>query len=239
MRKGLTDCLPRRLYLALFSVLAGAGLVLMVLRPVSAAPTEEDIPQSAPAPRHVKARPEAAPAQQSEAAPDSPAAAPGPAAPGSAAAEPSDNPASAAAGPEAAPASAAAPTAPAGHKFFPYTIRSGDTLETIADIFGVQVADITRYNRRIADGDLMAGDTSRRPNPFATREAELNSEVERLSIEKEEATRKADQSGNALTSLHSELDAAASTNANYEHDLHTLPWWRAAAWTAEIGRAHV
>lgn len=125
-------------------------------------------------------------------------------------------------------------TAIPSHKYFPYTIRSGDTLEGIADIFGVQVADITHANRRLTDDNLLAGDTIRIPNPFLTRENELNAKVERLSIDKEEAERKAEQATNALASLHSQLEAAAESNAHYEHDLHSLPWWRAAAWAAAI-----
>jgi len=137
--------------------------------------------------------------------------------------------------PDTAPAAPATP-APAAplHKYFPYTIRTGDTLETIADIFGVQVTDLTRVNRHLTDDNLMAGDTIRIPNPFITRESELNAEVERLSIDKEEAERKADQATNSLTSLHSQLDTAVQNNAHYEHDLHLLPWWRAAAWAAAI-----
>ncbi len=80
----------------------------------------------------------------------------------------------------------------------------------------------------------MAGDTIRIPNPSVTREAELNAEVERLTIDKQEAERKADEAGNALGSVHSELETAAASNAHYEHDLHSLPWWRAAAWGAAI-----
>jgi hypothetical protein len=34
--------------------------------------------------------------------------------------------------------------------------------------------------------------------------------------------------------VHSELETAAASNAHYEHDLHSLPWWRAAAWGAAI-----
>jgi LysM repeat protein len=120
------------------------------------------------------------------------------------------------------------------HKYFPYTIRSGDTLQAIADLFGVQVADITHANHRIADADLMAGDTIRIPNPFVTREAELNAEVERLSIDKQEAERKLEQATNALATVRSQLDEATASNAHYTHDVHVLPWWRAAAWGAAI-----
>jgi LysM repeat protein len=120
------------------------------------------------------------------------------------------------------------------HKYFPYTIRSGDTLQEIADLFGVQVADITKANRRLSPTDLMAGDTIRIPNPFVTREAELNAEVERLTIDKQEAEHKSEQATNALAAVHAQLDESTASNAHYEHDVHALPWWRAAAWGAAI-----
>jgi LysM repeat protein len=220
MRTTPLNWLLARLKPALFTALIAAGLALLLLCAANAAPVEEDIPQSPPA-RHVRARP-----QPSAAAPEDTSS--GSSAPSDEAA--SQPPQSATDRPDATSTT----TATAGHKYFPYTIRSGDTLETIADIFGVQVADITRANRHLAAGDLMAGDTIRIPNPFVTREAELNAEVERLSIDKDEAERKADRATNALAASHSLLENAAATNAHYEHDLHSLPWWRTAAWAAAI-----
>jgi LysM repeat protein len=220
MRTTPLNWLLARLKPALYTALIAAGLVLLLLCPANAAPIEEDIAQSPPA-RHVKARP-----QPSAEAPED--TSPGSSTSSDEGAE--QPPQGATDRPDATPAT----TTLAAHKFFPYTMRSCDTLETIADIFGVQVADITRANRHIADGDLMAGDTIRIPNPFVTREAELNGEVERLSIDKQEAERKADQAANVLASSQSQLEATAATNAHYEHDLHSLPWWRAAAWAAAI-----
>ena len=55
-----------------------------------------------------------------------------------------------------------------------------------------------------------------------------------MSIDKQEAERKADQATSALASLHTQLETAATSNAHYEHDLHSLPWWRTAAWAAAI-----
>jgi LysM repeat protein len=211
-----------RLTLLLALMLGLSALLIPCL--AVAAPIEEDIPQS-PAPPHVKARPVKPPAAQPDA---TPAAAASDVPPSTESGAPADAGTSPLARPDANPA----PTHE--HKYFPYTIRSGDTLEAIADLYGVQVSDITRVNHRITDTDLMVGDTLRIPNPFVTREAELNAEIERLSIDKQEAERKGDQATKALASVHSQLDSAAASNAHYEHDLHSLPWWRAAAWGATI-----
>jgi LysM repeat protein len=206
----------------LLAALTLGACALIGAGPAIGAPSEEDIPQS-PTPRQVRARPVRQPAAPEAQTPTSPDAQPSgeSVAPGDTA-----NPI---ARPDASP-----PATTHEHKYFPYTIRSGDTLEAIADLFGVQVTDITRVNHRITDTDLMVGDTLRIPNPFVTREAELNAEIERLSIDKQEAQRKADQATDALAAVHTQLDTAAASNAHYEHDLHSLPWWRAAAWAAAI-----
>jgi LysM repeat protein len=226
MRTNLQKWRAASIHWALIVALTLGGFALLTPGSTNAAPIEEDIPQS-PATRHVKARPVRPPdASDSEA-------------PASADVNSGQPTRDSAAAPGVGSASFgqpdASPVAPTHeHKYFPYTIRAGDTLETIADIFGVQVADITRANHRIADGNLMAGDTIRIPNPFVTHEAELNAEVERLSIDKQEAERKAEQATNALATVHSQLDDATANNAHYEHDVHALPWWRAAAWGAAI-----
>jgi LysM repeat protein len=209
---------------ALFIALTFCALALIVPGPANAAPIEEDIPQ-APASRHVKARPAVTPAASDDLAP-----APGDVNNGQ---PTTDSAIAPAAGGGSLVPPVASPVATV-HKYFPYTIRSGDTLQAIADLFGVQVADITHANHRIADADLMAGDTIRIPNPFVTREAELNAEVERLSIDKQEAERKLEQATNALATVRSQLDEATASNAHYTHDVHVLPWWRAAAWGAAI-----
>lgn len=224
-----TDALNWRvanLRLALCAALMLGGFALLMPGPANATPLEENIPQS-PAPRHVKVRPVRPPDVPADQVPVSSV---------TRHAQPSTE---AGAAPEVGAGSLVRPDASPvatthDHKYFPYTIRLGDTLEAIADLFGVQVADITRVNHRIADGDLMAGDTLRIPNPFVTRESELNAVVERLSIDKQEAERKAEQATNALAAVHSQLETAAASNAHYEHDLHSLPWWRAAAWGAAI-----
>jgi LysM repeat protein len=209
---------------ALFIALTFCALALIVPGPANAAPIEEDIPQ-APAPRHVKARPAVTPAASDDLAPASEDVNNG---------QPiTDSAVAPAAGSGSLLPPVASPAATV-HKYFPYTIRSGDSLQVIADLFGVQVADITRANHRLADGDLMAGDTIRIPNPFVTREAELNAEIERLSIDKQEAERKLEQATNALATVRSQLDEATASNAHYTHDVHVLPWWRAAAWGAAI-----
>jgi LysM repeat protein len=112
---------------------------------------------------------------------------------------------------------------------FPYTIRSGDSLGSIAEEFGVDVAQLAHLNRMTEDTELMAGDTLKIPNPFLARERELNAEVDKLTLDKQAAEQKAEKVQSALESTRAQLDDLTTSNQQYVHNLRALPWWRTAA----------
>ena len=112
---------------------------------------------------------------------------------------------------------------------FPYTIRPGDTLGSIAALFGVPVADLMRLNRLNEDSELIAGELLRIPNPFLAQERELTSEIDRLSIEKQAALDQAAKADGAIASLRGQINDLTAANQHYGRDLHVLPWWRGAA----------
>jgi LysM repeat protein len=112
---------------------------------------------------------------------------------------------------------------------FPYTIRPGDSLGSIAALFGVPVADLMRLNRLSEDSELIAGQQMRIPNPYLARERELTAEIDRLSMEKQAADDGAAKAAGTVTSLRGQLNDLTAENQSYGHDLHVLPWWRAAA----------
>jgi LysM repeat protein len=112
---------------------------------------------------------------------------------------------------------------------FPYTIRSGDTPGGIAALFGVPVADLMKVNHLRQDSELMIGDTLRVPNPSLARERELSSEVVRLAGEKQAAEQHAEKIQEGISGLRSQVQDLDASNKGYRHDLHMLPWWRAAA----------
>jgi LysM repeat protein len=112
---------------------------------------------------------------------------------------------------------------------FPYTIRSGDTLGSIAEEFGVNVAQLAHLNRMTEDTELMEGDTLKIPNPFLARERELNAEVDTLTLDKQAAEQKAEKVQSALESTRAQLDDLTTSNQQYMHNLRALPWWRTAA----------
>jgi LysM repeat protein len=127
------------------------------------------------------------------------------------------------------------PDTPQPRATFPYTIRSGDSLGSIAEEFGVDVAQLAHLNRMTEDTELIAGDTLKIPNPFLARERELNAEVDKLTLDKQVAEQKAEKVQSALESTRAQLDELTTSNQQYVHNLRALPWWR----TAAIGTAVV
>jgi len=121
------------------------------------------------------------------------------------------------------------------HPTFPYTIRPGDTLGTIAATFGVTIPDITRTNHMSADAELSAGDTLRIPNPFVARERSLLEEIDETASARQAAEQKAEQSEEKVSGLRSQLQELQDARQQSDRDLRVLPWWRALAVAAAVG----
>jgi LysM repeat protein len=121
------------------------------------------------------------------------------------------------------------PDTPQPRATFPYTIRSGDSLGSIAEEFGVDVAQLAHLNRMTEDTELIAGDTLKIPNPFLARQRELNAEIDKLTLDKQVAEQKAEKVQSALESTRAQLDELTTSNQQYVHNLRALPWWRTAA----------
>jgi LysM repeat protein len=225
----MTETIMRRL--GRFGVgLLTALLVVGLAAGAYAAPTEVDIGASTPPPRPVRHAPRptplAEPARQAqpseEAAPVSPPAEPAlPAESSSSAENPSGDTSDTATAPPSGLISQPRAT-------FPYTVKSGDTLGTIAGIFGVSVADLMRVNRLRADTELSIGETVRVPNPFLARERELSSEIDRLSSDKQAASDRAQHDADTIAGLHARVQDLTESNNQDSHQIRMLPWWRAA-----------
>jgi len=121
------------------------------------------------------------------------------------------------------------PDTPQPRATFPYTIRSGDSLGSIAEEFGVDVAQLAHLNRMTEDTELIAGDTLKIPNPFLAREREQNLELDKRTLEAQVAEQKAEKVQSALESTRAQLDELTTSNQQYVHNLRALPWWRTAA----------
>jgi LysM repeat protein len=153
---------------------------------------------------------------------------------------PRANPAAAIPAPAAAPvaSAAAAETAPKPppkpRLIIPYTIRPGDSLGSVAQMFGLTTVELARMNRLHPDDELMAGDELRVPNPFMTQVKTLESQVNTLSAQAQSAQRKADGEERELNSLRDRVQDLTADNQSLHSSLRLLPWWHATALTTSV-----
>lgn len=195
---------------ALFNRAAQIGLAVVLVAAVPAFAiaqsggfSEENIPPSAPAPRS------AAPAYQPPARPVAPASNP------------------------AAQAAAQAPSpAPHPRRTIPYTVRAGDTLGSVAAMFGVTPDALARANRMANDEELYTGDVLKVPNPFTHEVKALKTQVDQLNAEAQTAEQKATAVQSELTSLQDKVQELSADNRELNHGVAILPWWRATAFSA-------
>jgi LysM repeat protein len=129
----------------------------------------------------------------------------------------------------ASTASASDAKAVKAHKFFPYTVKPGDSLGTVAQFFGMAVADLARINRLHEDDDLEAGQTLKIPNPFEASNRALTAQVEQLSEESRAGQAKIDQAQAQTTSLTNSNGELSAQNATLKDLVKALPWWRGTA----------
>lgn len=125
--------------------------------------------------------------------------------------------------------------APARHSGeFSYSVRSGDSLGSIATTFGIQAADIANANRLDIDSTLLVGQTLRIPNPFATRMRELTAENRKLGDQLDDMRKRTDSAAAAQAGLRSQVGQLAADNRDLTHAVRMLPWWRDAMYSAVI-----
>jgi LysM repeat protein len=132
-----------------------------------------------------------------------------------------------------APSSSAGSTSeakpPKSHKFFPYTVKAGDSLGSVALYFGMTTAELAHLNKIQEDDELEEGETLRIPNPFEAAQRNLEAQVEQLSEQTRATDQKLEQAqaqSAALTNSNSEL---TGQNATLKESVKVLPWWRGTA----------
>jgi LysM repeat protein len=117
---------------------------------------------------------------------------------------------------------------------FSYTVRSGDSLGSIASSFGIQAADIAQANRLDLDATLMVGQTLRIPNPFAARMRELTAENQKLNDQTASLQKRIDDAAASETDLKAQVRQLTAANQELTHEVRMLPWWREAVYSAAI-----
>jgi len=129
--------------------------------------------------------------------------------------------------PSAAPKPVVKPDHPAN--IIPYTIRTGDTLGSIAQMFGVTPDELAHANRIHPDDELMVDEVLKVPHPFTTEVETLKSQVETLSAQEQSEQQKADSAEEKIKSLQAQAQELTGDNNELQQGVKLLPWWRASA----------
>jgi LysM repeat protein len=148
-------------------------------------------------------------------------------------APPAARPAASAPVAQVAPGTAANP-APHPRNTIPYTIRPGDTLGSVAAMFGVTPDALAHSNRLGADDELYSGDVLKVPNPFTHEVSALKVQVEQLNTEAQTAEQKATAAENELSGLRDKVQELSADNKELNHTVAILPWWRATAFSVLV-----
>ncbi|MGH7813267.1 MAG: LysM peptidoglycan-binding domain-containing protein [Candidatus Binataceae bacterium] len=127
---------------------------------------------------------------------------------------------------------AVAPPHPA--EMIPYTVRPGDSIGAIAQMFGVEAGAIRRVNRIGADDELMAGQVLRVPNPFAAQVSSLESQLSVADSQLSAANQKADSAAERAETLQSQARDLKADNKELRSASGLVLWWRATAASAGV-----
>jgi LysM repeat protein len=111
----------------------------------------------------------------------------------------------------------------------PYTVRPGDTIGAIAQMFGVTPEELARANRMHVDEALDIDEVLKVPHPFTTEVNTLRSQVETLSAQQQAAEQKSDAAEEQIKSLQNQVQELTGENQDLNVGVKLLPWWRATA----------
>jgi LysM repeat protein len=127
----------------------------------------------------------------------------------------------------ASPTPVVKPNRPAN--IIPYTVRPGDTLGSIAQMFGVTPDELAHANRIHPDDELMVDEVLKVPHPFTGEVDTLKSQVETLSAQEQSQQQKADSAEEKIKSLQAQVQELTGDNQELQLGIKLLPWWRATA----------
>ncbi len=114
-------------------------------------------------------------------------------------------------------------------KYFPYTVRPGDSLGAVAESFGIPAADLARANHLREDDELLAGEALKIPNPFEAERQALEARLKGVTAEASESRRELDRAKAEAVSLAGRDAGLASENSALKGAARLLPWWRGTA----------
>ncbi|MHB8384438.1 MAG: LysM peptidoglycan-binding domain-containing protein [Candidatus Binataceae bacterium] len=137
-----------------------------------------------------------------------------------------------------APAAYTAPKPPPKPRaIIPYTIRPGDTLGSVAAIFGLTADQLAHTNRIKPDEELIAGDELKVPNPYEAQAKSMQKQIDSLSAEAQTAEQKAEAAQHDLNAMQEKNQEIGEENQSLTSSLRILPWWRATAISTTVAAA--
>ena len=140
-----------------------------------------------------------------------------------------DIPASGAPAAPAAAADTAPKPPPRPRAIIPYTIRPGDTLGSVAQMFGLTAEQLAHTNRINPDEELIAGDELKVPNPYEAQAKSMQKQIDSLAAEAQTAEQKAETAQHDLNALQEKNQELGEDNQSLTLSLRIMPWWRATA----------
>lgn len=117
---------------------------------------------------------------------------------------------------------------------FPYTVRPGDSLGSIAEAFGLDVDELARANHLGVDAVLLSGRSLKIPNPFAAQVRNLNAQVDTLRASAGTADEKVAAATLKAHAAEDKLESLTADNDELRHEAVALPRWRGTAVTLGI-----
>jgi LysM repeat protein len=111
----------------------------------------------------------------------------------------------------------------------PYTVRPGDSVGAIAQMFGITPEELAHANRIHVDDELQVDEVLKVPHPFTTEVNTLKSQVEALSAQQQAAEQKSDAAQEQVKSLQTQVQELTGDNQDLNLGIKLLPWWRATA----------
>ena len=127
------------------------------------------------------------------------------------------------------PAEESAPRPVKPANTIPYTVRPGDSVGLIAQMFGVTPEEVAHANRIHIDDELQVDEVLKIPHPFTTEVTNLKSQVETLSAQQQAAEQKSDSAQEQVKSLQTQVQELTGENQDLQSAVKILPWWKATA----------
>ncbi len=112
-----------------------------------------------------------------------------------------------------------------------YTVRPGDSLSAIAQLYGLESSELAKVNHLGDDSLVRSGQILQIPNPFAAQARHLVEQLDQETSEAQAARQKGRMDATKIQALTDQLAQSNAANQDLQHGVRVLPWWRGVALT--------